>query len=59
MALRVSFADCGIASEQTSQVNSVLSHPTESIIVGGYEDGYIRTFDSETCELHFTLPHVS
>lgn len=28
-----------------SQVNAVLSHPTLPIVVGGYEDGHIQTFD--------------
>lgn len=47
--------DVTVAPGQISQVNSVMSHSSESIIVGGYEDGYLRTFDSETCKLHDLL----
>ena len=39
-----------VATSQTSQVNCVISHPADTIIVAGYEDGYINTFDSETCK---------
>lgn len=43
--------DEDLAPDQKSQVNSVMSHPSSSLVVGGYEDGYLRTFNSEKCKL--------
>lgn len=41
--------------EVGSQVNAVISHPTLPLIVTGHEDGYLKFYDTKSCEQHRTL----
>jgi WD40 repeat protein len=36
--------------EVGSQVNAVISHPTLPLIVTGHEDGYLKFYDTKSCE---------